>query len=64
MDNDNWILDIGLELGLIVLAIVLIPLCIGLGVAFLVGFTDLLFYATTICVAVILWVIVGLLWWL
>ena len=64
MDNDNWILDIGLELGLIVLAIILIPLIVGLGVAFLLGFTDFLFYSVVICVAVILWVIVGLLWWL
>ena len=64
MDNDNWILDIGLELGLIVLAIILIPLIVGLGVAFLVGFTDMMFYSMVIIVAVILWLVVGLFWWL
>ena len=64
MDNDNWILDIGLELGLIVLAIILIPLVVGLGVAFLVGFTDMMFYSMVLIVAVVLWLIVGLFWWL
>ena len=64
MDNDNWILDIGFELGLIVLAIILIPLIIGLGIAFLVGFTDLMFYSVVISVAVIQWTLIGLIWWL
>lgn len=64
MDDNNWVLDIGLELGLIVLAIILIPLIVGLGVAFLVGFTDMMFYSVVICVAVILWLIIGLFWWL
>ena len=64
MDKDDWILNIGLELGLIVLAIVLLPLIIGLIIAFAVGFTDFMFYTVVICVAVILWIILGLLWWL
>ena len=51
MSDGDFFEDIGLVLLGIILAIILIPLLIGLGVAFLCGLSGLFFYGIVILVA-------------
>lgn len=62
-DNGEFLGDLGLILLGIVLAIVLIPLLIGFGVAFLCGFEGLFFFGVIIGIAVIIWSILGVIYY-
>lgn len=62
-DNGEFLGSLGLILLGIVLAIVLIPLLVGLGVAFLCGFEGLFFFGVIIGVAIIIWSILGVIYY-
>lgn len=63
-DNGEFLGGLGLILLGIVLAIVLIPLLVGLGVAFLCGIDGLLFFGVIIGVAVVIWSILGMIYYI
>lgn len=60
----DYLGDLGLILLLIVLAVVVLPILCGLGVAFLFGLDGLLFFGMVIVVSIIIWSLLYLLWWL
>ena len=63
MSDGDFLGDIGLVLIGIVLAVTLIPLLIGISVAFLCGISGLLFYGIVILIACIIWACMGVIYY-
>ena len=64
MNDEENFLGVGLILLGMLLALILIPLLIGFGVAFLCGIDGLLFFGVIIGVAVIIWSILGMIYYI
>ena len=63
MSDDNYLGDIGLILLGVVLAVTVIPLLCGVGVAVLFGVTGLDYFIVVMLVAMGIWICLWLLWW-
>ena len=63
MDSDNYLGEIGVVLLGIVLAVTIIPLLCGVGVAVLFGVTGLAYFSVVMSVACLIWAWLWLLWW-
>ena len=61
--SDDFIGEIGLELLGLVLAVIFIPIIIGIGVSLLTGATGLVYYTVVILVALVMWLMLWILFW-
>lgn len=65
MDEDSAFLGIiGIYALLIILAIICIPIFIGMGIAILAGMTGMAYFCSVIVISAFIWGILGLLVWI
>lgn len=63
MEDNNYLGEIGLVLLGLVLAVIFIPILIGIGVSLLTGATGLVYYTVVILVALVMWLMLWILFW-
>ena len=59
-DETNFFAELGLIVLLIILAMMIIPILLGVGIAFIAGATGYLFWGIVITIAAFMWLIMGL----
>ena len=60
-DGDNFLAEIGFFICLVILAMIFIPILLGLGLAFMAEATGFLFWGIIITVSAVIWLMMGIL---
>ena len=63
-DEDKFMGELGLILLIIILLILLLPILAGIFTAVIVGATGMAYYTIVIMIACIIWLMVGLVYWI
>ena len=59
-DEFNFLGELGLVLMAICLAVIIIPLLLGIGIALIIGVSGFVYYGVVITIAAFLWLLFGL----
>lgn len=63
MEDDGYLGKFGLVLLGLVLLLIFLPIVIGVGISLLTGATGIAYYTVVILVAVVMWLLLGILFW-